>query len=57
MLHLSKIDVEKFTEHSIDEAIQNCNFEAFEKSYAILFRRFVKFLNKNGLPHNLPQEV
>jgi len=39
------------------ERIQALSFERFESGYSVLFRRFVGFLNRNGLSHNLPSPL
>lgn len=55
IIHVSSLDINKITIDLLKEAISESSFESFERSYALLYRRFVQFLNKNGLPHNLMQ--
>ncbi|SFE47229.1 polysaccharide pyruvyl transferase family protein [Nitrosomonas sp. Nm166] len=53
-LHVSKIEKDNFKITDIQNAILEADYSQFENSYKILFKRFVKFLNENGIFHNLP---
>ena len=54
VVHVNQVDDERLTEASLMESLLSCSFERFEQSYRVLYKRFVSFLNENGLPHNLP---
>jgi Polysaccharide pyruvyl transferase len=54
VVHVNQVDDKRLTEASLMESLLSCSFERFEQSYRVLYKRFVGFLNENGLRHNLP---
>jgi hypothetical protein len=53
-IHVSS-DIEKKDSAAVLQgAIENSDFSGFEKTYAQLFKRYARFLVRNGLPSNLP---
>jgi hypothetical protein len=53
-VHLNEFPIDGNIEEFLAERIASASFGLFEASYAILYRRFVTFLSRNGLDHNLP---
>jgi Polysaccharide pyruvyl transferase len=53
-VHLKEFPVGGNVEEFLGERIASASFGPFEASYAHLYRRFVTFLSRNGLDHNLP---
>ncbi len=54
IIHLSQVDIDNFTQATLQDLVSSCSFEKFENSYQALYKRFVGFLNENSLNHNLP---
>ena len=40
----------------IEERLKSIDFSQFEKTYSVLYRRFVAFLDENGLRHRMRLE-
>ena len=53
MLHVSAVDSTEITPDSLLESVASLSFDAFERTYRLLYRRYSGFLTANGLPHNL----
>lgn len=53
-VHLNEIDPGTDCAALLAERVASLSFGRFEASYAALYRRFVGFLSRNGLDHNLP---
>jgi hypothetical protein len=52
--HLNELPSNISDEAILVDKIKSMSFGLFEASYATLYRRFVGFLARNGLDHNLP---
>ena len=52
--HLRELPSTVIDEAILVDKIRSMSFGLFESSYAVLYRRFVGFLSRNGLNHNLP---
>ena len=52
-IHLSELGTQSNSGDYIAEQINNLDFTRFERAYCELYKRYVGFLNANGLPHNL----
>lgn len=52
-IHISRLVAENYSPEWISEQVQALTFDGFEKAYAALYKRFTKFLDSNGLKHNL----
>jgi hypothetical protein len=56
-LHLKEGPDTANDESILADRIRSMSFGQFEQSYAVLYRRFVEFLLRNGLDHNLPSPL
>jgi len=56
-IHISRLAAENYSVDWIVEQVQGLTFDGFEKAYAALYKRFAKFLDANGLKHNLIAEA
>jgi Polysaccharide pyruvyl transferase len=52
--HLNELPSTISEDAILDDKIRSMSFGLFESSYAALYQRFVRFLSRNGLDHNLP---
>jgi hypothetical protein len=52
--HLNELPSTVNDDAILVDKIRSMSFGLFESSYAALYRRFVGFLSRNGLDHNLP---
>ncbi len=56
-LHVNELGDRLDIKELLQERIADVSFARFESSYVALYRRFVAFLDRNGLDHNLPSPV
>jgi hypothetical protein len=52
-IHVSEVGTEPMSLESLSERLVGASFERFEGAFVSLYRRYVGFLEANGLPHNL----
>ena len=56
-VHIGHVPVGSMDARQLRERLESASFDAFEKAYAVLYKRFARFLRANGLRHNLMRET